>query len=203
MRRGGAVALAEAGQFFTRTDSVHESLYRVSGQLGLMNIPYAIAGGMAVVAHGVSQTAAFLQVLVTPEIESLAIAALEQIGCFAFNTGSKQLRDVQTGVRIEFLILGQFPGDGKPKPVSFPDPAAVGTEIDGIRYLNLPTLIELKLASGTTNPGRLKDLADVQELIRVLQLPTEFAENLNPFVREKYSELWSGVRQDQSDGPSS
>jgi hypothetical protein len=31
---------------------------------------------------------------------------------------------------------------------------------------NLPTLIELKLASGMTNAGRLKDLADVQELIK-------------------------------------
>jgi hypothetical protein len=60
-------------------------------------------------------------------------------------------------------------------------------------------LRELKLASGMTNPGRLKDLADVQELIRVLQLPLEFAEGLNPYVRAKYSELWSGVQQDPPD----
>ena len=203
MRQGGAVALAAAGRFFTRTDAVHQSLLRVTGRLGLLDIPYAIAGGMALVAHGFNQTAARIQVLVTPEGESLAVAALERIGCIPLTAGGRGLRDVQTGVRIEFLISGQFPGDGKPKPVSFPDPAAVGTEIDGIRYLNLPTLIELELASGMTNPGRLKDLADVQELIRVLQLPPEFAENLNPFVRPKYSELWSGVRQDQSDGPSS
>ena len=36
-----------------------------------------------------------------------------------------------------------------------------GVEIDGINYLNLPTLIELKLASGMTNPGRLKDLVSL------------------------------------------
>jgi len=203
MRLGGTVALAEAGRFFTRTGAVHESLFRVSKHFGLLKIPYAIAGGMAMVAHGFTQTATSLQVLVTPEHESLAVAGLEQIGCIPINTGGKQLRDVQTGVRIEFLVSGQFSGDGRPKPVSFPDPAAVGTEIDGIRYLNLPTLIELKLASGMTNPGRLKDLADVQELIRVLQLTAVFNENLNPFVRQKYSELWSGVRQDKSDGPSS
>jgi hypothetical protein len=61
--------------------------------------------------------------------------------------------------------------------------------------LQLPALIELKLASGMTNPGRLKDLADVQELIRVLQLPRDdFAAQLNVFVQEKYRELWDAVQ---------
>ena len=44
-------------------------------------------------------------------------------------TGSKNLRDTEHGVRIEFLIAGEFPGDGKPKPVAFPDPAEAGVEI--------------------------------------------------------------------------
>jgi len=45
-----------------------------------------------------------------------------------------------------------------------------------------------------TNPGRLKDLADVQELIRVLKLPADFSDQLNPFVRGRYSELWEAVK---------
>ena len=93
-------------------------------------------------------------------------------------------------MRIEFLTTGDYPGDGKEKPVAFPDPQSVSFEADGVRYLNLPTLVELKLASGMTNPGRLKDLADVLELIKVLNLPAEFSEQLNPYVREKYMELW-------------
>ena len=65
--------------------------------------------------------------------------------------------------------------------------------INGIRYLRLIPLIEIKLASGMTNPGRLRDLADVQELIRVLQLPMEVVQQLNPFVREKFEELWQAL----------
>jgi hypothetical protein len=38
-----------------------------------------------------------------------------------------------------------------------------------------------------------KDLADVQELIRIQQLPSAFAANLNEFVRDKYLELWQAV----------
>jgi hypothetical protein len=105
---------------------------------------------------------------------------------------STKLRDTATGVRIEFLITGGFPGDGKPKPVAFPDPAAVAVEIDGIRYVGLPTLVELKLASGTA-AHRLKDLGDVQELIRALALPRTFAAHLNPYVRAKFYELWDGL----------
>jgi hypothetical protein len=36
---------------------------------------------------------------------------------------------------------------------------------------------------------RLKDLVDVLELVRYAKLSPEFAELLDPFVREKYLEL--------------
>ena len=47
-----------------------------------------------------------------------------------------------------------------------------------------------------TNPGRLKDLGDVQELIRILRLPRDFASQLNPYVRERYEQLWDAVAAD-------
>ncbi|HEV8378715.1 MAG TPA: hypothetical protein VGP99_07680, partial [Tepidisphaeraceae bacterium] len=114
--------------------------------------------------------------------------------------GSKQLRDTQTSVRIEFLVSGQYPGDGKPKPVAFPDPRDVAVDIDGIKYVGLVPLIELKLASGISHPGRVKDLGDVQELIRILKLPRDFGGKLNAYVRGKFEELHEGVEPDQSGG---
>jgi hypothetical protein len=44
-----------------------------------------------------------------------------------------------------------------------------------------------------TNASRLKDLADVQEIIRTLCLPRDFAQRINPFVRDKFEELWDAV----------
>jgi hypothetical protein len=64
--------------------------------------------------------------------------------------------------------------------------------------VKLQTLIELKLASGMTSPGRLRDLADVQELIRVLRLPAALADQLQPDVGEKFRELHEAV---SSEGP--
>jgi hypothetical protein len=55
-------------------------------------------------------------------------------------------------------------------------------------------LIELKLASGMTAPHRLRDLADVLELIRARPLPESFAEALDPYVRDRFLELWHAAQ---------
>src|SRR6185437_10487559 len=155
--------LREASRFFMRQDKVFESLRRIAQRLSDLSIPYAVAGGMALVAHGYDRTTVDVDVLVDAEGLATIHRTVDGLGYVPPFAGSKNLRDVETGVRIEFLIAGQFPGDGKPKPVAFPDPSHAAIEIDGVRYLRLTNLIELKLASGMTNAGRLKDLADVQE----------------------------------------
>jgi hypothetical protein len=111
----------------------------------------------------------------------------------AFNGARKKFRSTDANVPVEVVTTGEYPGDGKPKPVRFPDPADAYVVIDGVRTLPLERLVELKLASGMTAPHRLKDLADVQELIRLRGLGSEFAAGLDPFVREKYLELHRAV----------
>jgi hypothetical protein len=138
-----------------------------------------------------------VDILVTAEGLAAIHQKLEGLGYIPPFAASKHLKDAETGVRIKFLVAGQFPGDGKPKPVAFPDPAQSSVEVDGIRYLGLPALIELKLASGMTGGvARMKDLADVVSLIQTLQLPLRFAQQLNPYVRPKYEELWRGLEAD-------
>ena len=78
--------------------------------------------------------------------------------------------------------------------MAFPDPAQVAVEGERFRILALPKLVELKLASGMTAPHRLKDLADVLELVRAAKLPAELATSLDPYVREKYLELWRAAQ---------
>ncbi len=175
-------------------DPVHHTLRDLARRLDEAGIPYAICGGMALVAHGYQRTTVDVDVLVTPAGLVAAHAQLDGRGYVPPFPGSKNLRAGDTKVRIEFLVAGQYPGDGKPSPVPFPDPAAVSVDIDGIRYLTLPTLVTLKLASGMTAPGRLKDLADVQELIRIRALPAAFADQLPPYTAGKYAELWQGVQ---------
>ena len=188
-------AMDEGDRFFQGQDSVFKTLRKIAARLDSIGVPYAIAGAMALNAHGFRRLTVDVDILVTREDLSAIHAKLEGLGYVPPFTGSKNLRDTEHGVRVEFLIAGEFPGDGKPKPVAFPDPAKVGVEINGVRFLSLPSLVELKIASGMTNPGRLKDLADIQQLIQAANLPADFASELNPYVREKYLELWHGIKE--------
>lgn len=195
MSRGGETAIREAAKFFMKSDPVHQSLREITRRLSELQIDYAVAGGMALVAHGYDRTTVDVDILVTEKGLDAIHQSLGGLGYVPPFAGSRNLRDTNTGVRIEFLVTGQFPGDGKPKAVAFPDPAAVAEEIDGIRYVNLAALIELKLASGMSNPGRLRDLADVQELIRTLRLGREFGDRLDSSVCSKFQELRAAIEE--------
>ncbi|MFH1110690.1 MAG: hypothetical protein V1790_16050 [Planctomycetota bacterium] len=149
---------------------------------------------MALVAHGYRRTTEDVHILVAQDGLTAIHQSIIGLGYRPAFEGSKNVRKTSTGVRIEFVVAGGYPGDGKPKPVAFPNPTDVAVEIDGIRYVRLATLIELKLASGMTNPRRVRDLGDVQELIRVLKLPDDFANQVNSYVRDKFLELASAIR---------
>jgi hypothetical protein len=82
--------------------------------------------------------------------------------------------------------------------VAVPDPR-VAIRGAGVMVLPVEHLVELKLASGLTNADRMKDLADVQELIRAAKLPLELGERLDPMVQAKYSEIWHATKREQDD----
>jgi len=187
-------ALDEGSMHFQEGNEVHETLRRITRRLHDLGIPYAVVGGMAMFAHGFRRFTEVVALLVTRESMDQIAEKLEGLGYVRPAGTTTKLRDTQSGVRIEFLITGGFPGDGKPKPVAFPEPSAVAVQIEGVSYLGIPTLLELKLASGMSAAHRMKDLADAQELIKTLKLPESMAEELNPFVREKYLELWRGAQ---------
>ena len=192
-------ALREGSMFFQNEGEVQKSLRRVTARLNALGIDYAVVGGMALFLHGFRRFTEDVDILVTREGLAKLHQALEGSGYRPPFAGSKNLRDTENGVRIEFLVAGEFPGDGKPKPVAFPEPDAAAAEQDQIQLLNLENLIELKLASGMTGKGRLKDLGDAEQMIMQFDLPQNFAERLSPYVQEKYDELWRNVQPDPGD----
>lgn len=172
---------------------VQKALDQLAQLLDAQGIPYAIVGAMALNEFGYQRTTVDVDVLLTPEgLAAFKTCALGR-GYVEKFPGSTGVRDTEHGVDIDVVLTGGFPGDGKPKPVAFPDPATSALRGTRVALLPLAMLIELKLASGMTAPHRLKDLADVQEVIRIQRLPRAFALDLNAFVRDKFLELWQTV----------
>ena len=190
-RKSFATTLREASQFYAAQGNVYDALRRLTRRLDAEKIPYALIGGMALAAHGFVRMTQDVDILITPE--GLAAFQARCVGhgyVPAFSGAQKSFRDTETHVRIEIITTGEYPGDGKPKPVVFPDPAFSSIEHEGLHILTLEKLIELKLASGMTAPQRLRDLADVQDVIAALNLPEDFAKRLDASVRANYRELW-------------
>lgn len=184
-----------ADEFFMGTSPIHQAMHRLTKVLGEMQIPFAVAGAMAANIYGHRRTTADVDILIRKEDLERFKASHLGLGWVDKFEGSKNFRDAVCNVNIDALIVGQFPGDGLPKPVAFPAPeSVVQPGEDGIPYISLKTLLELKLASGMTAPHRMQDLADVMQLIRANSLPIEYAKTLNPYVADKFGEMWQAAQ---------
>ena len=173
---------------------VQRALERIARILDEQGIPYAVIGAMALNEWGYRRVTVDVDLLLTHDgLRALKAEVLGR-GYTEKFPGSRGLRDVQAGVNLGVALAGDFPGDGKPKPVAFPDPATTAVRGRRVALLPLPKLVELKLASGISAPHRLKDLADVLELVRALSLPRDLARSLDASVRAKYEELWEAAQ---------
>lgn len=183
-----------ASQFLMGEADVHRALEKVAGLLRDEGIAYALVGAMAMNEHGYRRTTVDVDLLLSPEGLSAFKKKYLGRGYVEKFPGSRGFRDVENGVVIDVVLAGDYPGDGKPKAVRFPDPARVAVVGERVSVLALPALLELKLASGMSAPHRLRDLADVLELVRAAKLPESLVEQLDASVRDKYRELWHAAQ---------
>ncbi len=191
-----AGAFDEGLRFFAGKGLVNNALTEIVKKLNEDEIDYAVNGAVALNQYGYRRFTEVIDLLLTPE--GLERFRRDLIGLGyrpAFEGASKQFRSTSENVRVEIITSGEFPGDGRPKAVAFPDPSEASTEIDGIKTVKIEKLVELKLASGMTAPHRLRDLADIQELIKARKLEADFAARLDPSVREKSLELHRAAAQ--------
>jgi hypothetical protein len=185
---------AEGLRYFMGQGKLNNTLKQVTDALKEHRIDYMVIGAVALMAHGYPRFTEDVDLVLTSEGLEAFHRELVGVGYIpAFPGAKRRFRSVADGGSIEILTTGEYPGDGKPKPVRIPDPSTASVDIDGLRVVAFPKLIELKLASGMTAPHRLKDLADVQEMIKIHHLQSSFAEQLEPFVREKFLELLTTV----------
>ena len=176
-------------------DSVHQAMRRLARRLDEEGIVYAVIGGMALAAHGYARLTLDVDLLLTPEgLHAFQNRLVGRGYVPAFPGAKKSFLDTESQIRIEIITAGEFPGDGLPKPVAFPDPEGKTVERGEVRVIALENLIELKLASGLTAPHRLRDLADVQDLISALALPLDLEEKLDASVRAEYRRVWEAAQ---------
>ena len=134
--------------------------------LQALQCPSVLAGGWAVWRHGflgrVTQDIDI--VLPADRIEEfLRVAAVSGFEVLPQPEGRwPKVQHKETGVKVDILPEGARPGTAsRLAPTLIPHPSSMGAKGTELEYINLPSLIELKLAA-----GRGRDESDVIELMR-------------------------------------
>jgi hypothetical protein len=120
------------------------------------NLPYAIIGALALNEYGHRRVTVGVDLVMREEhlLEFkrrwLGRGYAERV------PGTGELIDTDFNVHVDVLSTGRFPGDDKPKPIAFPDPATTAVRGSPFALLPIERWIELKLASGMVAAHRLK-----------------------------------------------
>ncbi|HKI34191.1 MAG TPA: hypothetical protein VKA46_20225 [Gemmataceae bacterium] len=183
--------LWEIAMFFQKNDPVHQSLRRIVKRLERAGIPYAVMGAMALNLHGARRTTDDVDVLLTPEgLERFRNEVLPKF-YKPVEGRSRRFEERKSGVLLDCLVTGHYPGSGKPGPFAFPDPVTNSQEIEKIRVITLPQLVQLKLAA-----RRYKDFGDVVFLIQVHNFDESFLPQLHPSVHQDFIECLEEKRRE-------
>jgi len=161
--RHGAGTMLEPSDLPGRYGRVVRAIDRV---LSLVGCQAVVGGGWAVWRHGyVGRVTQDVDIVLAREslAEFLKVASVSGFDVLVGEPGRwPKLRHRETDVQVDVLPEGEHPGiPSSLAPTTIPSPAELGAVGTSLQYATLPRLIELKLAA-----GRLKDLADVLELIR-------------------------------------
>ena len=116
---------AEGQRYFMGQGSLNNAVARLTSDLKEHGIDYMVIEAVAMLAHGYPRFTEDIDLVLTPEgLESFHRELIGLGYIPAFPGARKRLRSTRDGVFIEVMTTGEFPGDGKPKPVSMPEPSA-------------------------------------------------------------------------------
>jgi hypothetical protein len=139
--------------------------------------------------HGFYRVTLNVDLIVPDVLDAAELLTADLSGPFQRYPGCEDtVRDRRNGVLVNLLPAGR--AYKRTCRVPFP-PATEVTDIP--RYVPLPKLISLKLDSWVNSPNRrLRDKADVVELIKALRLARELP--VDEIVRHLYLETWDALQ---------
>ena len=160
---------------------VAREVSRLMEQAGVAGV---VIGGVAVALHGHVRTTMDVDVLVDPPLERMS----DLLTANGFVCDPKRREFVKHGVPVHLV---------RPEDARI-EKRGESRVIDGVTVASLGDLVEMKLRSGTTNPLRAQDLADVIGLVRHHRLTGEFAAQLDPSLRREFRKIVRLIQQERA-----
>jgi hypothetical protein len=171
--------------------------------LQVMECEAVLGGGWAVWHHGFTERLTVDVDIALPATrieEFLQVASVSGFSLVPPRPGRwPKLMHKETGVKVDILPEGARPGTAsRPAPTTIPPPGAMGAQGSTLCYMNLNSLVELKLAA-----GREKDRADVVVLLRAneerIDAIRKHLGSVHPAYVTTFDELVQSAREQQDE----
>jgi hypothetical protein len=176
----------------TGTTGLIETARTAVEMLADHDIPHLIVGGLAVQEHGYPRVTIDVDIVVPDVLEAVEFLTANLTGPF-FRPGGVEdrVQDRRNQVPVDLLPAGRVLRSNCKVP--FPQPTKA---VEQLQLVSLEELISLKLDSWAGSPvRRLKDKADVVELIQRRKLPR--ALGVNAAVRQLFVETWDALQAER------
>jgi len=163
----------------------------ISNILEKNNIDFCFVGGATLIGYNYRRTTDDIDILVSKMNKNELMSLKGR--CFkpAFQGAKRKFIWNNPQIKIDIL----FSGDEK-KSLVFEEPKEISVIFNGVPVISLEKLIEHKLASGTFSSDRYKDLADVQELIRINKLHKNYGSNFREDLEQVYIKIWNDTAKE-------
>jgi hypothetical protein len=193
LRNDLELALIEGSLYFEERGAVFDTLRAVSGDLAESGVDFAVMGALAMFTHGYRRFTDDVDLLFGEADYARARAVLDSKGYRECWPGSRALQHASTGVRIDVYSVASLV---RKLPVLGRVEGFLSSTVrrDRVPYVDLPTLLALKISLGNSAPDKERHRADAQELMLHCLLPREYAENLPVELRSAFISLWEPLR---------
>lgn len=170
-----------------------ETLRAVAADLNESGVDFSVIGALAMFTHGYRRFTHDVDVLFAAADYARACEVLDRKGYQECFPGSRALQHASTGVRIDVYSVASLV---QKSSVLACVEGFLSSSVrrDGIPYVDLPTLLALKITLGESAPDKERHRADAQALMLHCLLPREYAENLPLELRSAFISLWEPLR---------
>ncbi|HZO14659.1 MAG TPA: hypothetical protein VFB62_15405 [Polyangiaceae bacterium] len=129
-----------------------QALYRLTAILESDGLPYAIIGAFALNEYGHRRVTVDVDLVMRDEdLQEFKRRHLGK-GYAERTPGTGKLLDTTLNVNIGVLSTGRYPGDDKPKPIAFPDPATTAV----LRWICIPGCATNSSNSGSSRIPKIR-----------------------------------------------
>jgi hypothetical protein len=173
-------------------NELNKAIEKIANILNEYKVSFCIIGGAARFKYHVEKMTQDIDILISKEdknkIKKIPMGQMRDIS----NGRSKIFNLHDPKARIEFIYSGEISGDGI-HGLKYVEPENIKKDFNKIPYISLIALIQYKLSAGIYGE-RLKDFADIIDLIQKNNLKKDYGKNFRKDLKIKYEELWDSIK---------